>query len=119
MIVYHYTSEEAYNQIMRTKEFLPSFFSTALDAVYGEGWYFTDLPPSSSDEELYQLWGQPVPERVKRYLVFDIDKSLLQNTRDHVYRLPLETIKGGILKLDSTYTLQGRTVIRFIRGGER
>jgi len=117
--VYHYTSEEAYNQIMRTKEFIPSFFSRALDAVYGEGWYFTDLPPFSSDEELYQLWGQPVPERTKRYLVFDIDRSLLQNTRDHVYRLPLERIEGGILRINLRYTLQGRTVIRFIRGGRR
>ncbi len=120
MIVYHYTTEDAYNQIMRDKEFLPSYFSTALDAIYGEGWYFTDLPPSTPDEELYyHLWGHPEPNRVKRYLMFDIEPTILENKRPHVYRLPLERVKGGVIKLDLHYTLQGRIVIKFIRGGLR
>ena len=121
MIVYHYTYEEAYDQIMQTKEFFPSFFSTALDAAYGEGWYFTDLPPSTTDEELYyHIWRQPEPERVKRYLVFDItDSTLLHNNRSHVYRLPLESIQEGTIKLNPSYTLQGKIVIKFIKGGLR
>lgn len=120
MIVYHYTYEEAYDQIMQTKEFLPSSFSTALDAAYGEGWYFTDLPPSTTDEELYHhIWRQPEPERVKRYLAFDIkDTTLLQNTRAHVYRLALERMGESIIKLVNYY-IENKVVIKFIRGGSR
>lgn len=120
MIVYHYTYEEAYDQIMATKEFLPSFLSTALDSVYGEGWYFTDLPPSRSNDELYRhIWRQRQPERIRRYLVFDIDRVLLQNKRLHVYKLSLESIRDALIELDLKYTSQGKTVIRFIRGGFR
>lgn len=119
MIVYHYTTKESYNEIMRTREFQPSFFSTALDAVYGEGWYFTDLPPLSSNEELYQIWGQPEPERVECYLVFDIDYStLLQDTRPNVYKLPLERMRENTIKLTSYY-VENKIVIKFIRGGNR
>ncbi|OYD17268.1 hypothetical protein CH330_00580 [candidate division WOR-3 bacterium JGI_Cruoil_03_51_56] len=118
MIVYHYTTKEAYDGIISTKQFIPSFFSTALDAVYGEGWYFTDLPPSSSDEELYQLRGQPEPERIKRYLVFDINSTLLQNTRPHVYRLALERVQESVIKLVNYY-IENKVVIKFIRGGSR
>ncbi len=120
MIVYHYTYEEAYDQIMETKEFLPTFLSTTLDAVYGEGWYFTDLPPSRSNEELYShIWRQRQPERIRRYLVFDIDPVLLQNKRPHVYRLPLESIRDAVIELDLRYTSQGKTVITFRRSGFR
>jgi len=118
MIVYHYTSEDAYDQIIQTREFRPSFFSTALDAVYGKGWYFTDLSPSSPDEELYQLWGQPEPERVRYYLVFDIDRTLLQNTRSHVYRLALERMQDSIIKLVKYY-IENKVVIEFVRRGRR
>ncbi len=98
MIVYHYTSEEAYNEIVRTNEFRSSSFSTALDAAYGEGWYFTDLDPNTTDRDLFShLWRQSVSERAKYYLEFDIDAGLLQNTRLHVYRLPLDRIRGGII----------------------
>ena len=120
MIVYHYTPEESYNEIMRAKEFKPSLFSTALDAAYGEGWYFTDLDPSVPDSELYyNLWRQSVPERVKRYLVFDIDHSLLQNTRAHVYRLALDSLREAIIRLNMQYRLGNNAVIKFIRGGIR
>jgi hypothetical protein len=120
MIVYHYTSDEACNEIIRANEFRPSFFSTTFDAAYGEGWYFTDLPPNTRDEELYRhLWGQHVPQRVRCYLEFDIDGGLLQNTRLHVYRLPLDRVRGGVIKLNANYTLHNRVVIRFIRWGRR
>jgi len=120
MIVYHYTSEEAYNEIMRTNEFRPSFFSTALDAAYGPGWYFTDLDPNTPDSQLYYyLWRQPVPERVKRYLEFDIDSSLLENTRIHIYRLPLDRIKGGVIRLNTKYYWGNKVVIEFRKGGIR
>jgi len=113
MIVYHYTSEDAFNQIMRDSSFRPSSFSTALDATYGEGWYFTDLAPHVPDSELCQIWGRCVPERVNRCLVFDIDDSLLQNTRPHVYRLPLERIQGGVIMLVNYY-IKDKIVIRFM-----
>lgn len=121
MIVYHYTSQEAYNEIMRTREFRYSSISTAFDAAYGIGWYFTDLAPHTTSEEgLCQLWGRCVPERTNRYLVFDIeDSSLLHETRPNIYRLPLNYISEGVINLDMEYTSEGRVVIRFIRGGIR
>jgi hypothetical protein len=120
MMVYHYTSEESYNEIKRTNEFRPSFFSTTLDAAYGEGWYFTDLDPSTPDDELYyHLWRRPVPERVKRYLVFEIDDSFLQHTRAHVYRLPLDVLREPIIRLNMVYRLGNKTIIKFIRSGTR
>ena len=64
MIVYHYTEERAYNEIIETNEFKPSNFSTSLDCTYGEGWYFTDLTPNMSNQELCQLWGQLVPKEL-------------------------------------------------------
>lgn len=117
MIVYHYTSEDAYDQIMSTQEFLPSLFSIVLDAAYGEGWYFTDLDPSVSDHELYQLWGQPAPQKIRRFLVFNIDSTLLQRTRAHVYRLPLDSIRGGRIRLNSH--IEDNVVIQFVGGGSR
>jgi hypothetical protein len=121
MIVYHYTEESAYNQIIITKELRPSFFSTSLDCTYGEGWYFTDLKPNNSDKDLCQLWGQDVPERTRCYIEFDIHLSFLQNTRSHVYRLPLQKMKEPILRLDTTYYNERpeNIVIRHTSRGKR
>ena len=87
--------------------------------MWGEGWYFTDLPPSRSNQVLYQLWGQALPERVKCYLAFNIDPSFLEETRSHVYRLALENITDGELNLDLRYTYDEKAVIRFTRHGFR
>jgi hypothetical protein len=120
MIVYHYTAEDSYNEISRTKQFRPSTFSTTLDSRYGDGWYFTDLPPATPNQTLYShLWAQVAPERIKFYLSFDIDPQLLQNTRPSVYKLALSRIPDGIIRIDISYSLNGMTVIQYAGGGRR
>ncbi len=119
MVVYHYTTRAGLSKIIRTRRFIPSFFSTALDAIYGDGWYLTDLPPSRSNQDLYQLWGQALPERTRGYLAFDIDSDFLEETRPHVYRLALEQITDRELNLNLQYTSGDTVVIRFRRHGLR
>ena len=89
MIVYHYTTEEAFNEIGRTGQFRSSNPWTTMDAAYGTGWYFTDLGPDTCDVAVsYHCWrntSNSVLIRVKYYLKFDIEPKILQKTREHVY----------------------------------
>lgn len=87
MIVYHYTSKESFDEIKRTGEFKPSNPWTTMDAAYGFGWYFTDLDPDTCDMELtYNCWRNTnVLNKVQYYFKFDIDASILQKCREHVY----------------------------------
>jgi hypothetical protein len=120
MFVYYYTSKSEYDEIMRTKEFRPSYFLRVVDASYGEGWYFTDLSPTTPNSVLYYyLWHQSMPERVEYFLVFDIDPNLLQNVRPHVYRLPLSALREPAIRLNSEYLSGKRVVIKFIMGGTK
>jgi hypothetical protein len=120
MIVYYYTSKSEYDEIMRSKEFRPSYFLRVVDASYGAGWYFTDLSPTTPNSELYYyLWHQSVPERIECFLVFDIDPHLLQNVRPHVYRLPLDVLREPIIRLNTEYFSGNRVVIKFIMGGTK
>ena len=119
MIVYHYTTGGRLSKILRTRRFFPSYFSAALDSNSGKGWYFTDLPPSKRNRELFRLWGQELPERVKNYLEFDIDPSLLKETRPRVYKLSLDRVSDRELNLDLHYTYANTVVVRFTRHGYR
>lgn len=92
MIYYHYTSKVGYDEISKTSKFIPSYFSRALDATYGPGWYFTDLTPDKADDVLYQLWGGPEPDKTKYYIEFEIDPTWLEYCRPHVWRLRTEYI---------------------------
>jgi hypothetical protein len=120
MIVYHYTTDKAYNEIMRTGELRPSDPWTTMDATYGTGWYFTDLDPNTSDEVISKYcWYQTLPERVRYYLEFDIDSALLKNTRTHVYMLPINTIQEGVIRIRVSYVQGDREVIRYRGGGQK
>jgi len=87
MIVYHYTSKESYDEIVRTGKFRPSSPWTTMDAAYGIGWYFTDLEPDTCDMAIaYHCWrNTDLLGRVQYYLKFDIDISILKRCREHVY----------------------------------
>lgn len=107
MIVYHYTSKENYDNIMKTREFRPSAPWTAMDSAHGTGWYFTDLDPNTNDIIIalycWQTMDLNVLKRVKYYLKFNIDSQILKNPRKHVYM---------IQKWDEN-------LIQFLGGGEK
>lgn len=119
MIYYHYTTKEAYDEIKRTGQFVPSMFSMALDAKYGPGWYFTDLHPDKKNEELYPLWGGPEPTKVQYYLEFEIETSILQYCRSNVYKLPHESVNAAHLNTAQTYNQGNKIVLAFKRFGDR
>lgn len=91
MIVYHYTTEESYNEIQRTKIIRPSDPWTTMDAAHGNGWYFTDLEPQTCDMGVaYHCWRNTstnVLEKAEYYLKFDINSQILINCREHVYMI--------------------------------
>ena len=89
MILYHYTSQVAFDEIMRTNKIVPSNPWTAMDAAYGHGWYFTDLPPDKCDAwTVAYCWRSiSVFSKVKCYLKFDIPDSILTYCREHVYMI--------------------------------
>jgi hypothetical protein len=121
MIVYHYTTNESLQLIVNSNDFHPSYLNPQMDTAFGEGWYFTDLPPETTpDNDLQQsLWMRKEPDKCKRYLAFEIDDSLLEYCRPHVYRLRIEAVTGKIIKLNLnyTYTNSGKQAIRFIAHG--
>jgi len=89
MILYHYTSKSAFDEIVRTGKLLPTDPWTTMDAAYGHGWYFTDLSPDKCDAwTVAYCWRSlSVFTRVEYYLKFDIPDGLATNCRDHVYML--------------------------------
>lgn len=89
MILYHYTSRKAFDEILRTSTILPSDPWTTMDVAYGHGWYFTDLPPNQCDAwTVAYCWRSlSLFNRVEYYLKFDIPDNILRHYRDHVYMI--------------------------------
>lgn len=122
MIVYHYTSEEAYNAIINSKKFKPSYLNPQMDTAFGEGWYFTNLPPETEDNKLQQsLWMRSEPLKCKKYIAFEIDDNLLQFCRPNVYRLKIDTISEQIIDLLQvyTYTQSQKQAIKYLKSGAK
>jgi len=123
MLMYHYTSQEAITSITISSKFQPSSFETSLDdAVYGKGWYFTDLNPNTPDSTLFtRLWNMVVPSRVKNYIVFDIDKSILTRCRDHVWKVDFSKIDTDHMDISTSYTRNSDStvVIKFVKTATR
>lgn len=89
MILYHYTSTSAFDQILRTREILPSDPWTTMDFAYGRGWYFTDIPPTQCDAwTVAYCWRSlSVFNKVESYLEFDVPDGLATRCREHVYMI--------------------------------
>ena len=102
MIVYHYTTEKSFKQIIRTKQFKPSNPWTTMDSAYGTGWYFTDLSPDICDMTIaYYCWrntSDDVLKRTEYYLKFNIDSGILKNPREHVYMVPVQPWNERLIK---------------------
>ena len=121
MTVYHYTTKQSLNLILNNKLFHPSWFSRALDydPAYGNGFYFTTLHPNHDDQTLFQLWGTPETEKVKHYIVFDIDDSLLTWHRDHVYKLDYKWMPEYVIDITKNYHKDNKIVIKYVKTGTR
>lgn len=91
MILYHYTSRAAFDEIMRTKKVLASDPWTTMDVAYGHGWYFTDLAPDKCDAwTVAYCWRSlDVFNKVEFYLKFDVPDDILKHCREHVYMISL------------------------------
>jgi hypothetical protein len=118
MIVWHYTSEDALKEIKKTNKFSPSVFKPT-DTTYGQGWYVTDLPPSTPIKDLCDyLWTDHSPtfqEKTKAYMKLEINDKYLVPCRPHVYLLKLEIVNGNVLDVGKTYEDNNKNiVIRFI-----
>ena len=89
MILYHYTSKKSFDDILRTNSIIPSDPWTTMDASYGRGWYFTELPPDKCDAwTIAHCWRSvSVFSKVESYLKFDIPDDILKHCRDHVYMI--------------------------------
>lgn len=89
MILYHYTSKTAFDEVMRTKKIMSSDPWTTMDASYGRGWYFTDLDPKKCDAwRVAYCWRSlSLFNRVEYYLKFDIPDNILRYCREHVYMI--------------------------------
>ena len=87
MIVYHYTTKESYDEIIRSGNFQPSNPWTIMDSAHGSGWYFTDLELEKCEMYvMYVCWRNVyVEERISYYLKYEIDESILTTCREHVY----------------------------------
>jgi hypothetical protein len=113
-IVYHYTSENAINEIKRTTQFFPSVFKQT-DTNFGQGWYVTDLGPSTPIQELCDcLWTDhslATQEKTKAYVKLEIDDEYLDYCRPHVYLLKLESVNGSILDVGKTYVDKNKNII--------
>jgi len=112
--VWHYTSENALNDIKKTKQFSPSFFKPT-DTTYGQGWYVTDLVPSTPILELCDyLWtdrSQISQEKTKAYIKLEIDDNYLVYCREHVYLLRLESVNSSVLDIGKTYEDKNKNIV--------
>ena len=112
--VWHYTSEDALNDIKKTKQFSPSFFKPT-DTTYGQGWYVTDLVPSTPILELCDyLWtdrSQISQEKTKAYIKLEIDDNYLVYCREHVYLLRLESVNSNVLDIGKTYEDKNKNIV--------
>ena len=112
--VWHYTSEDALNDIKKTKQFSPSFFKPT-DTTYGQGWYVTDLVPSTPILELCDyLWtdrSQISQEKTKAYIKLEIDDNYLVYCREHVYLLRLESVNSSVLDIGKTYEDKNKNIV--------
>lgn len=89
MVLYHYTFKNAFDEIIRTNNILPSDPWTTMDASYGRGYYFTDLPPDHCDAwKVAYCWRSvSVFSKVEYYLKFEIPNDIIINCRNHVYMI--------------------------------
>ena len=89
MALYHYTTEKRYTDIIASGV-LYSSGDIQTDAAYGEGWYFTDLPPHTCEKiRMQHCWNRTTfYQRSKYYLQIEVNGGRANWKREHVYVVP-------------------------------
>jgi len=93
-VLCHYTSAAGLAGILATQQILPSLkANNPNDARYGDGQYFSDIPPGSrSNAQLArEFLGRPFPAaKFSHYVCIDVSGLEVVKGRDHVYVVPNE-----------------------------
>jgi len=89
MALYHYTTEMRLEDILASKTWHPST-DTVHDSTYGEGWYLTDLPPTTCEKVLmgYCWQKSTLHRRVQYYMKVAVNGAQPFWVREHVFLVP-------------------------------
>jgi hypothetical protein len=86
MPLFHYTTKDRLTSITNQGVFRPSE-DTQTDSVYGEGWYLTDLPPTTCE---YLLMGKcwqrtTLFQRIRHFMEVEVIGAIPLLRRDNVH----------------------------------
>ncbi|CDZ34653.1 Hypothetical protein NGAL_HAMBI1145_24420 [Neorhizobium galegae bv. officinalis] len=91
-ILCHYTTAKGMAAILATQQILPSLRAVnPSDARYGDGQYFSDIPPGTlKSSELASVFiNRPFPAaKFSNYVCIDVSGLEVHKGRDHVYVVP-------------------------------
>ncbi|MGR9156257.1 PAAR-like domain-containing protein [Rhizobium leguminosarum] len=91
-ILCHYTTAKGMVAILATQQILPSLKAVnPSDARYGDGQYFSDIPPGTmTSSELAKIFiNRPFPAaKFSNYVCVDVSGLEVTKGRDHVYVVP-------------------------------
>ena len=104
-ILYHYTDAAAYKAIIENPELdnegkvlkvlRPSMQNLSGDAHYGDGWYFTDIPPFGGDrlKIARALWDGSYEKnyvKTEYFIACKVHgKTIIKEPRPHVFFIPI------------------------------
>jgi hypothetical protein len=123
-VLYHYTSKESYDLIVKTNTLNSSDPWTTTDAAYGHGWYMTDLDPQKCDIAIaLNCWKDiDALRKVEYFLQFEVDDSEYIECRKNVFLIgkwdnsKIKYIKGDKIpdcsKRPCTTCEQGKEIIK-------
>lgn len=91
-VLCHYTTATGMVAILATQQILPSLkANNPNDARYGDGQYFSDIPPGSrtNAQLAREFLGRPYPaNKFSHYVCIDVSGLEVIKGRDHVYVVP-------------------------------
>ncbi|WP_405924585.1 HYD1 signature containing ADP-ribosyltransferase family protein [Streptomyces sp. NBC_00035] len=102
--LFHYTDETGYEGILTTGQITPSLKSgPRKDADFGDGQYFTDIPPGKLTHALLaqRIYGNPLlSHRIPYFFEINIGGLNLYEVRENIFLVPnqvaLDVIKRRI-----------------------
>jgi hypothetical protein len=92
MILYHYTTKEGHDEILRTQVLLPSLrASNPKDARHGDGQYLSDIPPRLKRPGQLSYLFLNIPYQGRRfayYIGLNVDGLNPIKGREYVWVIP-------------------------------